>query len=401
MRLIHKDINKDRSGQVTLLPENPEDMWHAYNLVRVGDRLRSTTLRKVTTENAAGTVSSQKQRTTLTVLVESVYFDVQGCSLQVKGRNAEENAYVKMGAYHTIDLELQRKFTIVKDEWDSVSLDRVDEATDIARHADLSAIVMQEGLGHICLITSSMTLVRCRVEVNVPKKRKGFQSSQLDKAMQRFYEQLYQGLNKHINFGIVKCVILASPGFTKDDFYEYCFRQAVKEDNKVLIENKPKFVLVHSSSGHRQALKEVLEDPNIANKLADTRAALEVKALADFYSMLKSDPSRAFYGVKHVEMANENHAIEVLLISDSLFRSNKIEERRRFVKLVDSVRENAGQVRIFSSLHPSGEQLNQLTGVAAILRFPMHEPDDSDIDDDYGPTDGDGNGLDYPTNAAS
>uniref|UniRef100_A0A1I8G904 Protein pelota homolog n=1 Tax=Macrostomum lignano TaxID=282301 RepID=A0A1I8G904_9PLAT len=373
MRLIHKDINKDRSGQVTLLPENPEDMWHAYNLVRVGDRLRSTTLRKVTTENAAGTVSKRPQR---------------------RGECVRENGR----AYHTIDLELQRKFTIVKDEWDSVSLDRVDEATDIARHADLSAIVMQEGLGHICLITSSMTLVRCRVEVNVPKKRKGFQSSQLDKAMQRFYEQLYQGLNKHINFGIVKCVILASPGFTKDDFYEYCFRQA---DNKVLIENKPKFVLVHSSSGHRQALKEVLEDPNIANKLADTRAALEVKALADFYSMLKSDPSRAFYGVKHVEMANENHAIEVLLISTVYFDRIKSKNGADLLKLVDSVRENAGQVRIFSSLHPSGEPQSTNRGVAAILRFPMHEPDDSDIDDDYGPTDGDGNGLDYPTNAAS
>lgn len=384
MRLVHRDIGKDKSGQVTLLPENPEDMWHAYNLVRSGDRLRSTTMRKVTTENAAGTVSSQKQRTTLTVLVESVYFDVQGCSLQVKGRNAEENAFVKMGAYHTIDLELNRKFTIVKDEWDSVSLDRVEEATDVARHADLSAIVMQEGLGHVCLITSSMTQVRCRVEVNVPKKRKGFQSSQLDKVMLRFYEQLYQGLNKHINFSVVKCVILASPGFTKEGFYDYCFKQAVKEDNKVLLENRPKFVLVHSSSGHKQALREVLEDPGIATKLADTRAALEVKALSDFYAMLKADPSRAFYGAKHVELANENQAIEVLLVSDSLFRSSKLEERRRFVKLVDSVRDNAGQVRIFSSLHPSGEQLNQLTGVAAILRFPMHEPDsDSDSEEDY------------------
>lgn len=71
----------------------------------------------------------------------------------MKGRNIEENEYVKvngkymiinisynfnciiifnlqMGAYHTIDLELNRKFTLMKEEWDSVDLERIEMATD-------------------------------------------------------------------------------------------------------------------------------------------------------------------------------------------------------------------------------------------------------------------------------
>lgn len=35
-----------------------------------------------------------------------------------------------MGAYHTIDLELNRKFTLIKEEWDSVDLERIEMATD-------------------------------------------------------------------------------------------------------------------------------------------------------------------------------------------------------------------------------------------------------------------------------
>lgn len=35
-----------------------------------------------------------------------------------------------MGAYHTLDLEINRKFTLTKPEWDSVSLERVDIACD-------------------------------------------------------------------------------------------------------------------------------------------------------------------------------------------------------------------------------------------------------------------------------
>ena len=49
--------------------------------------------------------------------------------------------------------------------------------------------------------------------------------------------------------------------------------QAVKQDIKVLMENKPKFLLVHSSSGHKQALKEVLSHPSVSVRLADTKVS--------------------------------------------------------------------------------------------------------------------------------
>lgn len=122
----------------------------------------------------------------------------------------------------------------------------------------------------------------------------------------------------------------------------------------------------------------MLCDPTVASRLSDTKAAGEVKALDDFYKMLQHEPDRACYGLKHVEKANEAMAIDTLLISDELFRHQEVAARSRYVRLVDSVKENAGTVRIFSSLHVSGEQLSQLTGVAAILRFPVPELSDQE-----------------------
>lgn len=40
----------------------------------------------------------------------------------------------------------------------------------------------------------------------------------------------------------------------------------------------------------------------------------------------------------------------------SLFRSQNIAERKRYVKLVDSVKESGGDVKIFSSMHVTGER---------------------------------------------
>ncbi|CAG0885665.1 unnamed protein product [Darwinula stevensoni] len=381
MKLIHRNIDKDGKGEVTLMPDDPEDIWHAYNLISEGDSVKGSTIRKVQTETATGSSQSNRIRTTLTVCVVSTDFDTQACVLRLKGRNIAENPYVKMGAYHTLDLEPNRKFTLGKAHWDSVFLERVEMACDPTQNADLAAVVMQEGLAHVCLVTSSMTLVRAKIENTVPRKRKG-NAAQHEKGLHRFYENVMQAILRHVNFDVVKCVLVASPGFVRDQFFEFMMQQALKTDNKQLLENKNKFLLLHSSSGFKHSLREVLSDPSVQSKLADTKAAGEVKVLDSFYSLLQNEPARAYYGLKHVEVAHQAQAVETLLITDTLFRSKDLTERKRCVALVDGVREYGGTVKIFSSLHPSGEQLDQLTGVAAILRYPMPEIEEEDHADD-------------------
>lgn len=64
-----------------------------------------------------------------------------------------------------------------------------------------------------------------------------------------------QGLLRHINFDLIKVILIASPGFIRDQFHKYLFEEALKNDIKVLKENRNKFLLVHSSSGFKHSLK--------------------------------------------------------------------------------------------------------------------------------------------------
>lgn len=74
---------------------------------------------------------------------------------------------------------------------------------------------------------------------------------------------------------------------------------------------------------------------------------------------------------------------KTLLISDKLFRVADVPRRAAYVKLVEEVKQGGGTVHVFSSMHVSGEQLNQLTGIAAVLRFPLPElEDEEDLDTD-------------------
>lgn len=126
MRLVKRQIvEKDASGTVVLRPEEVEDLWHAYHLISVGDRVRTTTLRKVMREGATGSTTSTKVKLTLTIEVVKSVFDAEGGVLHLAGVNREENPHVKLGAFHTLHLELNRNFTLEKDCWDAVTMQRV------------------------------------------------------------------------------------------------------------------------------------------------------------------------------------------------------------------------------------------------------------------------------------
>eukprot|EP00850_Spirogloea_muscicola_P019872 SM000201S05928 [mRNA] locus=s201:91467:95419:+ [translate_table: standard] len=543
-----------------MVPELAEDLWHAYNLIAADDLVAATTVQKEATGGGGGG-DSERVRLKLEIRVElvadtvpwaqAVEYDATAAVLRVRGKNVAENEHVRVGsvpkpnprtlhtslplpnlaslpvlvplvitsqtkygaaggawlhqvgAYHTLELDLQRAFMLTKvlhlncdphpastvqrlltfpkhsaatisltiarlrsarcsqvagklrlllrlggdrepheaallllllqDCWDAVALDTLRLASDPAASSDVAAVLMQEGLAILCLLGGSVTTDKARVEVSIPRKRGGglagydkvtcnscltstiCHGDKIERAsvtlpavpvvsaasfayardvdplsvvarpalacqaMNRFFEQTLQAVLRHVDFGIVRCLILASPGFTKDQFYEFLMIEATRRELRAIIENKNRIILAHSSSGYKHSLKEVLAEPAVLARVKDTKAAKEVKALQDFYSMLTADSARAFYGPGHVEAAHERLAIQTLLITDELFRNANLTERRRWVNLVEAVKADGGHVHVFSSMHVSGEQLRQLTGVAAILRFPLPDLEDMEL----------------------
>ena len=69
----------------------------------------------------------------------------------------------------------------------------------------------------------------------------------------------------------LKCVIIASPAFLKEQFLERLMEEAGKLNMKDITQNRSKFLLIHSTSGFKHSLKEVLADPAVANRVSDTK----------------------------------------------------------------------------------------------------------------------------------
>ncbi|KAI1277709.1 hypothetical protein F5Y07DRAFT_362667 [Xylaria sp. FL0933] len=371
-------------GSVTLLPTDPEDMWHANNLIGPEDVIKAHAIRKVTTESKTGSTVSERVHTDLTIRVTSTFFDPAASQLHVSGTVIVENAFVNIGQYHTLDLELNRPFTLWKKYgWDSVARETLSDALRQDKDGAVAAVVMQEGIANICLITEFRTVLKQRVESTIPKKRSA--SSDQDSGMRRFFDKTLSTLLRSIDFSSPRPLLLASPGFVAGDFKKYIADEGTRRADKTMSAMARQATVVHSSSGHLHSLNEILKSPEVTATMKDMKFSKETRFMDDFFKRLREDDGRAWYGTGPVEKAVREGAVGrgggVLLINNSLFRSLDIATRKRYVAMVDKVKEDGGDARILSSDHESGQRLDALGGIAALLTYPILDLDEDEDED--------------------
>lgn len=214
--------------------------------------------------------------------------------------------------------------------------------------------------------------------------------------MNKFYQTTLDTLLRQMDFNTssmsltsnepVRPILLASPGFVAAGFQKF-IQSTAATTTPALKRLLPSIVVVHSASGYLHSLAEVLQSPAVKTILADTKYARETKLMDDFLDQLRKETNKATYGPREVESAVDQGAVGrgggVLIVSNRLFRSQDVAERKRWVSLVDRVRDiEGGEVRILSSDHESGKRLDGLGGVAALLTFPILDEDLEDEEDD-------------------
>lgn len=367
---ITRRINPDRSGSVIFRAEHVEDFWMIYNLLFSGDLLTSHSFRKVQTESATSTQVS-KRKVLITLRVTAIDYTPGDPIMRVSGRNIRENEFVRLGAFHTIELNLNRSFTITKTEWTSVDRERMREALDPHRSANIAAICIREGIAQFCLIGPSQTSLLSKVELSIPRKRKGSEGH--DKSLIKFFDKIVETFLRTFNFDVIECILVISNTFLNTQWVQYLEQVSSKKVIPQFSRLRSKMIIYQNSSGHMGALDEILADPRIRGQLENSKVSSQANLIELFYQTMEKEPDRVAYGWNHVEYASQQKAIDILMVSEKRLRSPSILERRKYISLLDDIKRAGSRHQIFTGLSQSGEQLDQLTGVAAILRFPLPE----------------------------
>ncbi|ODQ58368.1 hypothetical protein WICANDRAFT_34202 [Wickerhamomyces anomalus NRRL Y-366-8] len=381
MKLINNHFEKDSSGSVTLVAEDKEDLFTLYNLIQRRDEVELKTMRNIKKSGKDGSKGSkaktEKKLLRLKIDVEEIDFTPQDEVMRLRGKTTEPVEDVPVGTYHTAEIDFKHPFTLYKDDWDEIAFELINKSCSIDEKAEVGAVVLQEGVAHICLITENMTVLRQKIERSIPRKKRG-DSSAHDKSLDKFYELVSNTLVRDLNISKLKAIILASPGFTANGLFDKIFHIATLNNDKLLLQARSKFIVAHSSTGFLQGLDEVLKTEEIQKQLSTTKFAKDVLLLDEFFKTLNADDGKAWYGPKECEKAINMGAVKNLLLTDSLFRSDDIAERKKYIELSEIVKNTGGEVTIFSSLHESGIQLDQVTGVAVILNYPVYDLDEDE-----------------------
>ncbi len=342
MRVLKENLRGDE-GEITLLPESLDDLWHLKYLIEPGDLVFALTHRKVQAiADKARPEKLERRPVRLGIRVEDVEFHIYSNWLRLHG---VIKSGMDVGAYHTLNIEVGTDLSIVKYHWRLDQFQRIKEAVAESKRPKVVLALVEEGEATIGVLRQFG--VQMAAEMRAGSGKGGGEDHRA-----QFFRDVAGAIS--LAAGEDAQVILAGPGFAKEDL------------KKVIDSSHPdlakRITMDDASSIGRSGFQEVLRRGAVSRVLEDSRIAQETKLIEDLFREIATD-GKAAYGLKEVQDAVNYGAVEHLLVLDEVAR------RRSLDALMRDVANARGKVVIFSSEFEPGERLRSLGGVAALLRF--------------------------------
>ncbi len=334
-------------GFIRLVPENLEDLWHLERVLSIGDKVEGVSFRTFKASEAA---TAEKKKIHLTLYAEKIEFARSSNKLRVTGKilSGTPEEFVQVGSYHTIDVEPNFPITIYKD-WKQHHLDRLKQAISETKRPRLFILVLDEQQAQFASVRGFGVSYDWDLESHGSKRDTAKKQVESEKG---YFGELLSRLSLLPDGKI----IVAGPGFTKDNFAKFA-----KEKSSAL---SSRFVMESCTYAERSGVNELMKKGVVQRVASDERVAQEMQEMEKFKEKIAKGSDKVCYGLKAVKQAVEITAAEKVLVLDELLRTRKDVEQ--IIELADK---NRIPIMIFSHESDGGGELAGLGGLAAFLRF--------------------------------
>ncbi|RDI72923.1 mRNA surveillance protein pelota [Halopelagius longus] len=352
MRISSRGRGEEGRERITLVPENVDDLWHLSHVLESGDSVSGDTTRRIqrNEENLRDT-GGEREHLFLTIEVEDVEFARFANRLRVGGEIVSCSREDQLGHHHTLNVEEHDEITIEK-HFKPDQLDRIEEAEEAAENPDVAIATVEEGEAHIHTVAQYGTEERFSFTAPTGKGEYARPRSEL-------FAELGQALGRMD----VDAVILAGPGFTKQDARDY-----IQENHPDVAD---RMTVVDTAGVGDRGVHEVLKRGAVDEVQTQTRISREADLIDDLMAGI-SKGEKVAYGIEEVQEAAEFGAVETLLVVDERLREERQGEGDWDVDVNDviqNVERQGGEVTVFSGEFDPGRQLSNLGGIAALLRY--------------------------------
>ena len=133
-------------------------------------------------------------------------------------------------------------------------------------------------------------------------------------AITDFFKELTETMEK---FKDVQAIVLAGPGFSKGDYYDY-LNQKNSELAKISL-------LESTGAGGRSGIAEVLKKGVVEKMATEGRIAEEIRMVEKVLEEIGKNSKTVAYGKKEVTQAVHSGAAETMLVIDEMVKDREIE----------------------------------------------------------------------------
>ncbi|MFH1440089.1 MAG: mRNA surveillance protein pelota [Candidatus Woesearchaeota archaeon] len=351
MQIIHQDIKK---GTAKIKVENKDDIWYLSTIIDTNDIVKSMTTRKIKLESSGEDRKAKIsiKKVILAVVVEKIEFHKYTGDLRISGKIKEGLEDIPAGSYHTFNVEEGSILTIEKQKWMNFQVKRLKEAT-ANKALNIIICIFDREEAIFALMKKYGYDILTEIKGNVQKK------AVEEKVKNTFYAEIISILSKYDEKYKLTKIVMASPGFWKDELRKELKNEALKK----------KILFATSSGADKSALNEVMKRPEVISALKDDRIVKEINLVNDILGEIKKDGAVA-YGIKETKKAATMGAVKIMLLTDGFIQKrreeNNFEEIEKVMKTADGTQ---GEVHIISSDHDGGKTLDGLGGIAGLLRY--------------------------------
>jgi len=282
MRVLKKDL-RGEEGEIALLPESLDDLWHLRHLVERGDLVFALSQRKVPAiADKARPEKMERKTVRLGVKIEDVEFHMYSNWLRLHGRIVSG---MDVGSYHTLNIEVGTDLSILKYHWRPDLLARIDDAVKESQRPKVVLALVEEGEATIGLLRQFGVQMAAEIRMSSGKG-----SGEDTRAS--FMRGVAEAIDNAAGGGAD--VILAGPGFAKDDL------------KKVIDSSYPdlagRIAMDDASSIGRSGFQEVLRRGAVKSVLESSRIAREAKLIEELFREIATG-GKAAYGIAEVQKA--------------------------------------------------------------------------------------------------
>ncbi len=334
----------ETSGTLKLRLDTLEDLWAVQRIIFENDYVKSESMRRFRgNENDTG----ELKEVVIKLKVEKTELDKAANHLRIIGKITEGKPleYIKLNSYHTLSIAPGDVIEITKEEWHDYLVQVIKNAVKDSRRPRLGIILADEEKALVAYLYGYGIEFKKEVYSHLSKRmgQKEFTEQQ-----NKYFEELL-GIARNMEMDVV---VIAGPGFTKDDIKKYA------EEKGMMKKMDKRVFFFKASTVERSGVYELIGGREVEQLLEGDRIRREFRLMGEFLEGLGH--GRSHSGINDVAEALKSYDAEIVLVNDSVLGRKEIKE------VLAEAEKGKIKIEIFNANDEAGMQLHSFNDIACM-----------------------------------